>query len=438
MNLAGLCLTELFKNATGIFAALFLLNKFFGYTTKIKKTAFSAAVVLFTAASLLPLIVMGETSSAADICDIVTLAGFIIFPYLLFSSKKKLTFLWYGIILNATADFIVLMFSVIFGECSFLVSNIQYICIYAVCVIATAIITGQRKIPAANNFFERIPTIVYIVILIADLSTYYAVTLTRDSNYMEGVANFLLVLSAVLVVGCIAFIVYKYFAVSQKQKDVQMLLDSQLMHNEEILKSNSDIRRFRHDYINNVFALSTLIDQNRIEEAKEYLAKMNDIPALTGVSFATGNYLADAIISSKAAIAQEKGIRIEFDGTIPSQGINNNDICTILANALDNAICAAPENASSPITISSLEQNTGFILTITNPVAQSVEIRNNRIRTSKKDKTNHGFGIDNIKAVAKEYNGFVNLTCENNLFIIEIGLMFKGENSYEKAVQIFE
>ena len=255
---------------------------------------------------------------------------------------------------------------------------------------------------------------------------------------MEGVANFLLVLSAVLVVGCIAFIVYKYFAVSQKQKDVQMLLDSQLMHNEEILKSNSDIRRFRHDYINNVFALSTLIDQNRIEEAKEYLAKMNDIPALTGVSFATGNYLADAIISSKAAIAQEKGIRIEFDGTIPSQGINNNDICTILANALDNAICAAPENASSPITISSLEQNTGFILTITNPVAQSVEIRNNRIRTSKKDKTNHGFGIDNIKAVAKEYNGFVNLTCENNLFIIEIGLMFKGENSYEKAVQIFE
>ena len=46
--------------------------------------------------------------------------------------------------------------------------------------------------------------------------------------------------------------------------------------------------------------------------------------------------------------------------------------------------------------------------------------------------------VDNIKAVVREYNGFVNLTCENNLFIIEIGLMFKEENSYDKAVQIFE
>lgn len=438
MNLAELCLTELFKNATGIFAALFLLNKFFGYPTKIKKTAFSIAAVLFAAASLLPFIVMGKTSSAADICDIVTLAGFIIFPYLLFSSKKKLTFLWYGIILNATADFIVLMFSVIFGECSFLVSNIQYICVYAVCVIATAIITGQRKIPSANNFFERIPTIIYIVILIADLSTYYAVTLTRDSNYMEGVANFLLVLSAVLVVGCIAFIVYKYFAVSQKQKDVQMLLDSQLMHNEEILKSNSDIRRFRHDYINNVFALSTLIDQNRIEEAKEYLAKMNNIPALKGTRFATGNYLADAIISSKATLAQEKGLKIEFEGSIPSQGISNNDICTILANALDNAVSNSPANSNAPITVTSSEKIQGVTLIVSNPVAQNIDIKDNRIKTSKKDKTNHGFGLDNIKAVAKEYNGFVNLTCENNLFIIEIGLIFKEENSYEKAVQIFE
>lgn len=438
MNLAGLCLTELFKNATGIFAALFLLNKFFGYPIKIKKTAFSAAAVLFTAASLLPFIVMGETSSAADICDIVTLTGFIVFPYLLFLSKKKLTFFWYGIILNSTADFIVLMFSVIFGESSVLVSNIQYICVYALCIIAVAIITGQRKIPAANNFFERIPTIVYIVILIADLSTYYAVTLTRDSNYTEGIANFLLVLSAVLVVGCIAFIVYKYFSVSQKQKDVQMLLDSQLLHNEEILKSNNDIRRFRHDYINNVFALSILIDQNKIEEAKEYLAKMNNIPALTGVSFATGNHLADAIISSKAGIAQEKGIRIECEGTIPSQGISNNDICTILANALDNAICATPENSNSPITIISFEQSNGVIIKISNPVDKFVEIKNNRIKTSKKDKSNHGFGIENIKAVAKEYNGFVNLTCDNDLFIIEIGLMFKGEKSYEKAVQIFK
>lgn len=438
MNIAVLCVTELFKNASGFFTGAFLLKRLFGYDTKIKKAAFVVTAFVFAVASLLPFAVFEDTYAAADVCDIVTIIGFIVFPYLCFSSRKKLTFLWYGIILNSTADFAVLILSVIFGQVSQTITNLQYILIYILCIIAAAILTSRRTVTYTGNFFDRIPTAVYIIILIADLATYYAVTLTRDSNYIESVANILLVASAVLVVGCIVYIVYKYFSVSEKQQNIQMLLDSQVMHNEEIIKSNTDIRRFRHDYINNIFALSTLIDQNKIEEAKEYLAKMNEIPALTQNRYTTGNYLADAIITSKAATAKDKGLAIEFEGTIPSSGISNNDICTILANALDNAVFNSPQGSITPITIGSVEQNNGCILTVSNPVSKQVEIKNNKIQTSKKDKTNHGFGLDNIKAVAREYNGFVNLTCENNLFIIEIGLMFKGENAYEKAAQIFE
>lgn len=437
MNTAVLCLTELFKNSAGFFTALFLLNRLFGYKFKIKKAALAAAAVFFAAVSMLPFAVCGETATASDISDIVTMSGFIVFPYLMFSSAKKLTFLWYGIILNSTADFAVLILSVIFGQTSQAVTNLEYISVYMLCTVAAAFLTSQRTLTSAGNFFERIPTAVYIVILIADLATYYTVTLTRNSGYIESVANILLIVSAVLVVGCIIYIVFKYFSVSEKQQNIQMLLDSQVMHNEEILKNSTDIRRFRHDYINNVFALSTLIDQNRIEEAKEYLAKMNAIPTLTAAKYSTGNYLADAIITNKATLAQEKGLTIEFEGTLPSKGISNNDLCTLLANALDNAVFNSSDN-TVPISIVSREQTNGVIITVSNPVNKPVEIKNNRIKTSKKDKLNHGFGIDNIKSVAKEYNGFVNLTCENNLFIIEIGLMFKGENSYEKAAQIFE
>lgn len=438
MDIAMLCITELLKNASGFFAGAFLLKKLFGYDLKIKKAAFAAAVVLFTAASLLPFAVMGETAEAADLCDVVTMLGFVVLPYTLFSVKKKLTLFWYGIILNSTADFSVLVLSIFFGSLSHTAVNLQYIILFTLSVATVFLITRKRTIVTSDGFFEKIPTVVYIVILIADLATYYAVTLTRDSNYVENIANLLLVLSAVLVVGCIVFIIHKYFSVSEKQKSVQMLLDTQVLRNEEIIKNNTDIRRFRHDYINNVMALSALIDQGRIEEAKEYLAKMNELPALTKTKYSTGNYLADAIISAKAAKAQEKGLRIEFEGSIPSQGISNNDICTILANSLDNAITNSPADISTPITVTASEKSQGVILSISNRVINNIEIKNNKIKTSKKDKTNHGFGLDNIKAVAKDYNGFVNLTCENNLFIIEIGLMFKGENSYEKAVQIFE
>ena len=86
MNTAALCITELFKNASGFFAALFLLNRLFGYKLKIKKAALAATAILFTVVSMLPFVVCGETSTAYDIADIVTMAGFVIFPYLLFSS----------------------------------------------------------------------------------------------------------------------------------------------------------------------------------------------------------------------------------------------------------------------------------------------------------------------------------------------------------------
>ena len=105
---------------------------------------------------------------------------------------------------------------------------------------------------------------------------------------------------------------------------------------------------------------------------------------------------------------------------------------------MDNAISNSPADSNTPITVSSNEKVQGVTLTVSNPVTKNINIKDNQIQTSKKDKANHGFGLNNIKAVAKEYNGFVNLTCENNLFIIEIGLIFKEENSYEKAVQIFE
>lgn len=434
MNTAVLCVTELLKNSTGFITALFLLNRLFGYKPKIKKAALAAAAIIFAVASMLPFAVCGETSTAADIADIVTMAGFIVFPYLLFSPVKKLTFFWYGIIFNSTADFAVLILSVIFGQVSQAMTNLQFILIFTLCIIAAAILTSRRTVTYTGNFFDRIPTAVYIIILIADLATYYAVTLTRDSNYIESVANILLVASAVLVVGCIVYIVYKYFSVSEKQQNIQMLLDSQVMHNEEIIKSNNDIRRFRHDYVNNIFALSILIDQNKIEEAKEYLTKMNELPALTATKYSTGNYLADAIITSKAALAQENGVRITFDGSLPSEGISNNDLCTVLANALDNAVYNSSDK-DVPVSIVSREQNNGVIITISNSVDKPVEIKNNRIKTSKKDKTNHGFGIDNIKNVAKEYNGFVNLTCDKKIFIIEIGLICNSEVENNAEIQ---
>ncbi len=428
MTTALNCITELGKNALGIVAVTLMLKDIFGYRLNVRKAAVIITGILFTAASVLPHILIQDSTSAADITDFVSLGAFILFPYLLFKSKKKLTFLLFGIIMNATADFAVLIITTTFGITSHTVTALLFCAIYAVCILVICIAKAKQKVIPPRNFFENIPTIVYVVILLADLSTYYTVTLATNTEYIKDISNFLMILSAVLVVACIAFIIFRYYLLSDKHKETEMMLNAQLEHNEQIMKHNADIRRFRHDYTNNIFALNLLLEQNRTDEAKEFIAKMNDLPALTQTRYATGNYLADAIITAKATDAAKKSITIDFSGTIPYAKISNNDICTILSNVLDNAITACPEGTSVPISITSAEQNGGVLITVSNPVAGKVEIVNNSVKTSKKDKANHGFGITNIKSVAKKHNGFVNLSCNSGLFTIEIGLMFKGDN----------
>ena len=66
---------------------------------------------------------------------------------------------------------------------------------------------------------------------------------------------------------------------------------------------------------------------------------------------------------------------------------------------------------------------TGFLfLTITNPIAEKVLIRNNHIATTKEDKTLHGFGLYSLHSIVKKYDGEVKLSATENSFTINVDL----------------
>lgn len=196
------------------------------------------------------------------------------------------------------------------------------------------------------------------------------------------------------------------------------------MHYESMMEATRDIRSFRHDVKNNLFALNIMLSQGRLDEAKKYVENLSGIIDETKrFSFCTGNYLADAILGDKAATAVKDGTKILFLGSIPEKGIEKNDLCTVLTNALDNAIEACSDIPDSVITIDSRETDFGCRINIGNPVKVEPQIKNGMIKTSKSDKNNHGFGLENIRRTVEKYNGFVKATCENKLFNLDIALM---------------
>lgn len=424
-------LSELIKNILGIIAEFFILKTLFRCKNKLKIIRVSLVSLAFITMSLLPLGLMGNTDAAKDIADIVTLLSFVSYPYFFFKSEKKTILFWSGLIINATADFVVLMISLPFDNISATWNNLIYCSVYLILTVSFLIIDKRKAYKIKGELIEKIPVIIYIVVLLAELAAFYMVMLTKNADYQKEISDVLIVLSAAVVIVCIVFVVFMITRLTEKQKHSEKALEIQLQHNEAMQSRNTDIRKFRHDYKNHMMSLELLLGEGRFDEAQEYVMKLNSLPQVNVKNFCTGNTLADAILSVKFSDAASKGVDISFDGSIPAQGIDNYDLSVILGNALDNAIRATEKISPCEINVFSKKTGNFFVLKITNPVKDKVPIVNNNVATTKTDTENHGFGIEQIKSVAKKYNGTINIECDGEIFIIEAGLIIKEEKIYE-------
>lgn len=371
-----------------------------------------------------------DPETASEIADFSTLFSFMVLPYFVLQKKKKLTFALFGLILNSVLDLFTETANYAFGIENEAVSNLVFIAIAAILLALLLIVSSRSKAASSIDILENVSPLIFIVIFISTLSTYYTMMLPKDSEFTQRNSVILLISSAFLVIVCVVYMISKYLSILQTQKISQLQIDSQLAQYEELLYKNQEIKRFRHDYKNNMYALSSLINDGKVDDAKAFIAQMNMAIENTEITFATGNRLADAIISHKAMIAKQRNIEIDFDGTIPASGITNNDLCIILSNALDNAIEGSVDCAPCSIHIESVENNDGVLISVSNAVSRQITIKNNKISSTKKSKKNHGFGIQNIKSVAKKYNGFVTLECTENLFTLSIGFVFGKDDVY--------
>lgn len=194
----------------------------------------------------------------------------------------------------------------------------------------------------------------------------------------------------------------------------------QLAHYEKMEQVNREIRRFRHDYRNHINCIVSMIQNNRNEDALEYINNMSGKLPSDRFTIKTGNYIADAILADKQAEAGVHDIEITFDGCIISE-INSTDLCIILSNALDNAIEACSDiSGDKKISVYGGYQHSCFVLIVKNPTRLEWENSCGLPPSSKKDSADHGFGLSNIKYTVRKYNGIMNVSAENGVFVLGV------------------
>lgn len=194
-------------------------------------------------------------------------------------------------------------------------------------------------------------------------------------------------------------------------------VEAQITHYEKLEELNKDIRQLRHDYINHLTSIGTLIEHKNYPDALQYIERLTESTHCNETIFSTGNHLADAILTGKSNECKEFA-DIEFNGIITDR-INNIDMCAILANALDNAIEACRKcSGRSKISIAAQNKQGYWVMTMRNPTIG--EDSEGLMKTSKEDTQNHGFGLLSIEQAVKRYDGNIKVGIKDGIFEISI------------------
>ena len=113
-------------------------------------------------------------------------------------------------------------------------------------------------------------------------------------------------------------------------------------HFAEVDNMYRKMRGWRHDYRNHIQVLKTYAEKGDLEAVIAYLNDLEKDLYTVDMVIKTGNPMTDAIMNSKIALANDRGIRVEADAHIPALlKISAVDLCTILGNLFDNAIEAS-------------------------------------------------------------------------------------------------
>lgn len=200
----------------------------------------------------------------------------------------------------------------------------------------------------------------------------------------------------------------------QKQNYEQQI-SSQSKHIDEILIMQKQIKKFKHDSSHHFTVLKGYFLNNQNQDGVAYIDKINNDLALSEI-IDTGNTAFDTIISTKKVLAESKNIKFDLQIQIPEKLlVDAVDLCVIFGNSLDNAIeaCDKLENHKM-INISVIYDDGQLICKITNTALSNITT----LQTTKPDKENHGFGLENIKQSLSKYNHILKIDQTQTEFIL--------------------
>lgn len=215
---------------------------------------------------------------------------------------------------------------------------------------------------------------------------------------------------------------------------MQKYLNEQTKHYSYLESKERETKKFRHDLRNHMHTLMTLYKEQKYDEVYKYLETMNGRIDELRNCVSVGNGIADAVLNRYYEEAERKGILLKVSGRFPVKcTISAFDLCTILSNLLSNAVRAEEEYGGKTVLVQVGYTDTEILINMENDYKDLSKDKSGKLKSSKQDSTNHGFGLENVRECVRRNHGYMDIQADKGKFKLILSLDNEADVDKEGA-----
>lgn len=266
-----------------------------------------------------------------------------------------------------------------------------------------------------------------IVVTAAMLSNFKYVETFRQADVLFIIAFGLVGLN-IVVFYLIKNIVEREIRIRENEV-FQIQVSDQMNMYRSISESFDNQKRKTHEYKNQILCIESMLGKKQYSELEAYVTglygKLNNETDVIN----TNHVIINAVLNAKYQEAVEKGIVFVFKvNDLADLEICDDDVVTILANLLDNAIEACEKCTDKKIIkLKFIKKEDKIIISVKNTYNGVIRCENGEIKTTKSSRPEeHGVGIKNVLKIIEKYNGSHVIQKQNEEFFFSIMIPFQN------------
>ena len=417
MNQVLLTFCNMLLNILEVFVLLLLAGGLF--SAKLHRFRYVIAVLGLFLLHFGLLLILGEALYVRIILQLSVDAGWITIVYRTQFVKAFVLSAIYGAFLAAADSVFLYAFSLITGQPAMVYLQnpySYYLFCYCAKIIEIFAVLAVRTWLQNRFATDTLPWQAWLrTLLLPAMSTFISFSLFSIYSAAPAAAPQLLLCAVILVlVNGMTIFLLQYLERQQKELQNYAVLSHAIKCERDNvsawMNAYDNQRKQTHDFQNQLLTVQGLVKQECPEgAAAQYIEQLLQMDFTGALLVKTGRPVVDAILNQKHALAQTKGIRLTVQlDDLRSFALPDDALVVVLANLLDNAIEAVsqiefPEKRVVRLRMTS-HPEVNFLY-IENPSPHPIRIKGNRVLTTKKDSKEHGYGLQNIASILRQYNG---------------------------------